>query len=98
MRPKLRQDDAILAAAAKIAITRGYQRVTRKEVADAIGMSPATINQRWGTMAQFRRDVMRYAIRASPPVLAVIAQGLAMRDPYARKAPKILLQQAKEIL
>lgn len=98
MRPKLHTDDQILAAAAKLAINKGYQQVTRKEVADALGMAPATIHQRWGTMAKFRRDVMRYAIRASPPVLAVIAQGLAMRDPHARRAPWYVIQQAKEIL
>jgi AcrR family transcriptional regulator len=92
-RPKLKQDDQILAAAARLACTQGYQSVTREAVAAEAGVSPAVVSHRFGTMIAFRRSLMRYAVRKY--VLPVIAQGLAVRDPHARKAPAEVQQLAK---
>ena len=93
MRPKIRQDDQILAAAAQIACKVGYQSITREAVAKAVGCSPAVISHRWSTMAQFKRALMRYAVRV--PVLPIVAQGLAVRDSHACKAPASIQQRAR---
>lgn len=90
------RDDQLLAAAAKIACEVGYQQVTREAVAAAADVSPAVVNHRFGTMANFKRDLMRYAIRKQ--VLPIVAQGLAVGDPYAKRAPYHVQQNARDIL
>lgn len=77
-------NDEILAAALKLAAAKGYREVTREAVAGAVNISPALVSVRLGTMPDFRRHLMRYAIRVK--CLPVIAQGLAARDRHARKA------------
>lgn len=67
-------------------------RVTREEVAHGAKCSPALISVRLGTMKDFRRKLMRYAVRVGD--LIVIAQGLAARDPHAQKANPELKQRA----
>jgi AcrR family transcriptional regulator len=89
--PKIREEQ-ILAAALNVAKVVGYSNVTREEAAHEAGVSPALISVRLGTMANFRRKLMRYAVRMK--CLPVIAQGLAARDPYAQKAPAELKQKA----
>lgn len=96
MRPKLRPDTAVLDAALREAEANGYSHITRESVAYRAGITPATINQRWGTMAQFRRAVMRHAVHTKN--LRVVAQGLAMRDAHALRAPYELQRAAKGVL
>lgn len=85
-------NDEILAVALKLAQQAGYKGVTRERVAAAAGISPALVSVRLGTMIEFRRKLMRFAIRRA--CLPVIAQGLAARDPHARRAPDELKQLA----
>jgi len=82
----------ILAAALTVAAKKGYQHMTRDEIAAAAGASPAAINQRFSTMTELKRAVMRAAV--SQRVVAVVAQGLADGNPYARKAPDDLKKLA----
>lgn len=82
----------ILTAALKLSAMNGYQRVTRDAVGQAIGIAPSLISHLFGTMPDFRRDIMRAAVRGRN--LAVVAQGLAAQDPHARKAPQDLIDQA----
>lgn len=89
--PKIREEQ-LLAAALELARHTGYTRVTREAVADRAKVSPALISARLGTMADFRRKLMRYAVRVA--CLPVIAQGLAARDPHAAKASPDLKRQA----
>lgn len=89
--PKVREEK-ILNAALNVAKVLGYANVTREEVAHEAMVSPALISVRLGTMANFRRKLMRYAVRVE--CLAVIAQGLAARDPHAQKASPELKQKA----
>ena len=77
--------DEILAAAVRVSITVGYNRITRDDIALAAGCSPALVSEIFGTMTCMRRAMQRAAV--ANHVLPVIAQGLALRDPHALRAP-----------
>lgn len=85
---------ALLSAALKLAATKGYNRITRDEIAQAAGVSPALVSARLGTMDAMRRSVMRAAIRER--VLPVVAQGIVARDKHALAADVELRRQAME--
>lgn len=84
--------DQILTAALTLAAKHGYLNVTRQAIADATGFATGTISWHFATMAQFRRSLMRAAVDRKD--LAVIAQGLALKNAYALKASLPLRQQA----
>jgi AcrR family transcriptional regulator len=84
MSRRARHDD-ILAAALRVSVTVGYNRITRDDIALAAGCSPALVSEMFGTMTCMRRSLMRAAVANA--VLPVIAQGLALRDPHALRAP-----------
>lgn len=91
MKPEVRKQD-ILERALTLAGRHGYLQITRKQIVDAVGVSGPVLNHHFGTMTQFRRQLMRFAIAQN--CLAVVAQGLAAGDPQARKAPESLRQRA----
>ena len=74
----------------------GYKAVSRDAIAAAAGVSPALVSHRLGTMDNVRRAIMRAAIKAED--VKVIAQGLAIGDPHARKAPEALRQKAAQLI
>lgn len=82
----------ILTAGLELAKEHGYQNVTREAIAEKAGMSTGLVSTRMGTMKELKRKLMREAIRVE--CLPVIAQGLAMRDPHARKCPEPLQKKA----
>lgn len=84
--------EQILAAALTLAETQGYSHVTRDGIAAEAQCAPGLVNAYFGTMINLRRDIMRAAVRERR--LVVVAQGLAARDPHARKAPDDLKQAA----
>lgn len=86
----------ILAAALTCAIEKGYSRVTREDIAKRANIAPTLIPYHMGTMIELRRQVMREAIRVE--CLPVIAQGLAVRDRHALKAPDELRHRALQSL
>lgn len=86
----------ILRAALEIAPTTGYSRMTRDEIAKRANIPPTLITYHMGTMIELRRQVMREAIRVE--CLPVIAQGLAVRDRHALKAPDELRHRALQSL
>jgi hypothetical protein len=88
--------DEILAAAVRLACDVGYTHVTRDAIALAAGCSPALVSEMFGTMCATRRVIMRAAV--ANHVLPVIAQGLALRDPHALRAPAELRVLAAESL
>ena len=92
MTPQARKED-ILKAALLLAEKHGYAQITRGEVGAAAGVSGTAVQYHFTTMSQFRRDLMRYAVkqRCAP----VVAQGLAMRDPHAQKADAELRRAAR---
>jgi AcrR family transcriptional regulator len=86
----------ILSAALELSETASYARVTREQIAEKAGCPPTLISYHFGTMPALRRDIMREAIRTER--LPVIAQGLALRDAHALKAPEELRQRAAHAL
>lgn len=74
----------LLAVALRLAAADGWRSLTRESIALAAGVSPGLVSARLGTMEQLRRSVMRAAV--TQRCVAVVAQGLAMRDKQALKA------------
>lgn len=89
-------EEQLLAAALALAASGAFNKVTRKAVADHAGVSESMVNVRFGTMARFERALMRYAIRQRN--LCVLAQGIALKNSYALKAPQELRDKAIENL
>ena len=86
----------ILAAALELAPKVGYQKLTREAVALHLGIPSSLVPYHMGTMAEFRRQIMREALRVE--CLPVIAQGLAARDRHALKAEPELRARALQSL
>lgn len=82
MKTEARKED-ILAAALLLAERQGYTAITRNDIAKAAGIKGPTLHYHFGTMAQLRRDLMRYAIRQDS--VKVVAQGIVANDPQAMK-------------
>lgn len=86
----------ILTAALDVCANVGYARVTRDQIAEQAKCAPTLVAYHFGTMPSLRRDIMREAVRVE--CLPVIAQGLALRDSHALKAPEELRRRAVEAL
>lgn len=86
----------ILAAALPLAEANGYTKVTRDQIGQAAGCGGTVLHYHFGTMAAFRRELMRYAVARGS--YAVIAQGLAAGDKYAKKAPEETRRRALQLL
>lgn len=91
LKPKDRKAQ-ILDVAVEQAEKRGYQNIERQHVADAAGISPGLVSKYFGTMPDLKRSVMRAAVKNE--CLPVIAQGLALKDKQATKAPEALQLRA----
>lgn len=86
------RDERILDAALKLAEEDHFQFITREKVAAKAGVSPATINNAFGTMPDLKRAVLSAAVERR--VLAVIRQGIGESHPIVMKADKDLLSAA----
>ena len=75
-----------------ISSSTGYMQLTRKAIADRSQVSEGLVTHYFGTMENLRRDIMRAAIKRE--LLPILAQGLAMRDKHALKAPAELQKKA----
>lgn len=97
---RLHPDDRkeqILSAALKVAERPGgWTKLTRDAVAKEANCAEGLPSKYFGTMVDFRRAVMRAAIRAER--LGVIAQGLAAGDKCAKKADPDLRARALQSL
>lgn len=93
--PELRRQH-ILDAALACARKSNYARMTRDEIAAAAGVSMGLVSRYLGTMPKVRRAVMRYAVEKGDA--SVVAQGLGVGDPHARKAPDALKTEALAVL
>lgn len=96
MKTRTGREAELLDASLKAAEQHGYNRVTLQQIADAAGVSKQTPITYFGTMAKWRRKVMRHAVEKR--CLRVIAQGIVMRDPHALKAPAEIQAEALAIL
>lgn len=82
----------VLEAAVSLASERGYQKITRSEVADRAGVATGSVNNAYETMDGLRDAVMAAAVERG--LLAIVAQGLAASHPTARAAPQVLKDSA----
>lgn len=83
-------------AALELAKDKPYWRVSRNEIADAVGVAGSVVQWHFGTVKKMRRQIMRAAIQAER--LDIIAQGIANQDPYALRAPTELQTRALQTL
>lgn len=95
MKAKDRKAD-LLQFAVKAAETHGFAAFRSQHVADMAGVSQPLIMLYFHTVKQLRRSVMRAAIKDAN--LKVIAAGLGLQDPDARKAPPELKEAALKLL
>lgn len=86
----------MLNAALTLATRHGYQNVTRKQIADVIGVAESLVSHHFGTMANLRRALVRHAI--AQECLVVVGQAIAARDPHARRVPPALKMNALQSL
>lgn len=86
----------LLAIALQMAEAGHYTRVTRDGLAERAGVANGIVTATFGTMVQFRRDLMRHAVATRN--LRVIGQGLAMGCSHAQKADEATRQAALQAL
>lgn len=84
--------EQLLSKGIKLAVRSGYAAISRKQITDAAGVSEGLLSLHFGTMDDFRRALMQYAVDNRN--LLVIAQGLVAGDLVAKKAPASLKQEA----
>jgi len=75
----------ILMAALDCARVIGYNKMTRREIAEYAGRAPSAVSFNGGEMPEIRDAVMELAVKLED--LDVLAQGLAHRHPIAVAAP-----------
>ena len=93
--PKQRKAQ-IMEAALTLARRNGFESVRMEGIANEAGCVNGLVVHYWGTMSQLRRAIMREAVRIED--LQLVAQGLAVGHPAARKAPQALKEQAAAYL
>ena len=91
MNPKERTTE-LLAVATRVALRDGFASMRRDAIAAEAGVTGALVTCRLGTMPELRRAVMRHAIKNR--ILGVVAQGLALGDKHALKAPEDVRREA----
>jgi AcrR family transcriptional regulator len=91
MKPDARKED-IMAAALPLAERKGYNRITRDEIALAAKVKGPVLHYHFGSMEQFRRSLMRYAVKHR--CLRVIAQGIVANDAQALKVDEATRREA----
>lgn len=74
----------------------GFSCITRESIANEVGCAEGLVSRYFGTMAAFKRAIVRSAILTEN--LSIIAQGLASGDPNAHKADKNLKARALQTL
>lgn len=89
--PELRREN-ILDTAVAVAERDGVDRLTRREVAHAAGISEALVTRYFPRMDTLRDEIMAQAVRHEN--LIILAQGLAGKSDIARNAPHELKQRA----
>lgn len=95
LKPEIRKQ-AIVEAAAVVALEYGFTAFTAAQVSERAGCSMRLVKHYYGTMPQLKRDVMRYAVTSGNAPL--VAMGLAANDRHAQKAPAELKDQAADWL
>lgn len=95
LKPKKRKAK-ILSAAVEWSRTKGFQTMTRGNVADTAGVSPGLINRYFADIHTLRQAVMQEAIRLEIP--EIVAVGLAIKNKLAIGAPLELKKTAAKLI
>lgn len=95
-RPRKFKRENILLIATSLAASKGYQNITREDVAGNSFTSPGTVSGLFGSMDQLKQEVIKYAIENN--CLPVIAQALANKNRLALNAPEALKLRAAEAM
>lgn len=95
MKPGDRHEQ-LLTVALELSRTKGYDRVTKLQIAEKAEVVHSLVNVYFLNMEKLRRDIMRAAIERE--CIEVIAQGLVNGDKYARKAPTKIKKKAAALL
>ena len=83
-------------AALKLAEKIGFENLTRDNIAEACGVSPALINFRFGTMTDMRRSILRAAVKSES--LKIVAYAIATHHPVSKKISPELRKRALDKL
>ncbi len=101
------KENIVTAALSVAAKPGGWSKLTREKVAAEAGCGEALVSKYFGTMATFRRTVMRAAIRhaintksvtVAYDMNCIIAQGIAAGDKCALRIPDSLKTAALKTL
>lgn len=84
--------EAIMVASLAAAAACTYTLVTRSQIAERAGVSPALVSHYLGSMNEARTMIMEYAVTWKDE--QILAQGLAAGDPVAHAAPIKLKRRA----
>ena len=96
--------EQILSAAMDIALTDGYDKLTRDGVAERANVAAGQVNRIFNTMPQLKRAVMRSTVAqlemnpTNQRLLLILATGLSYRETPALNAPQYLKQAALDLL
>lgn len=89
--PNLRRKH-VLNTAIKLAKTKGYNSVTRGDIATSAGVSPGLVSHYFNSIEALHVVILKTAVKRE--ILEIIAQGLTRKDPIAIQAPKELKYKA----
>lgn len=97
MAPEDRKEQ-LLCAAIKIAEQVGYNKINRLMIVKALGgeVTDGLVNRYFGQRHSLRMAVLYAGIEREN--LTILAQGLALGDTYARKAPAALRKAAASVV
>ena len=86
----------LLEQAMVVASKQGYAQFTRKNLADRAKVHTTLVTYYFGNMNKLRNCIMREAVRTNN--YTIVGQGLANRDPIAKKASPYIRRKALEQL
>lgn len=93
----------IVRTAAQMAVSAGFDKLTRQAIAERLNIFPSSISFHCGTMTALRAQAVQYAIDRALEggrfhYIDVVAQALAAKHPVALRAPKEVKAAAAKLL
>lgn len=70
-------------AAVRVAERTDYRMMTREQIGEEAGCTPALVSSYFGDMPEIREMVVRHALARR--ILVIIGQAIAARDPLVRR-------------
>lgn len=86
----------ILDAAVMLAMRVGYRNVRRRAVATKAGVATGTVSYHFKTMRQLHDAIIKCGVEHG--LAAIVAQGLADGNRYAKNAPQELKDRAAALI